>query len=136
MPAAIDYQNLGPWPYYVGFTTSAEDFAAEMKRLKVDPPPDFLTHGRAGATTHFFQSPNQSCMAIICVEPASRRRSRECYASIIAHEAMHVVQDMQRELGELGKEAEAYLIQSMVLNGLQIAWKTGRVSKHVPSPFR
>jgi hypothetical protein len=39
---------------------------------------------------------------------------------------------MRDDLGDLGREAEAYLVQQIVQEGLQIAWKTGRETKRKP----
>jgi hypothetical protein len=72
-------------------------------------------------------------MAIIVMCPPSRRASKEQYASLLAHEAVHVVQEMREKLGDLGSEAEAYLVQQIVQEGLQVAWKTGRTTVKTPS---
>lgn len=127
----IHYLDLGPWPGYVGFTTSADAFSREMKRLKVKDPSRFVSNERSNATTHFFTN-HGSALAIICMEPPTRKRTKEQYAALLAHEATHVVQQMRDDLGELGKEAEAYLVQQIVQEGLQTAWKTGRVTRREP----
>lgn len=127
----VHYFNMGPWPYHVGFTTCAEAFAREMRRLKIDNANGHLNKG-ANATTHHLVKDGGASIAIISMEPPRRGVSRECYASMLAHEAVHVVQEMRDQLGDLGREAEAYIVQRIVLQGLQIAWKTGRIPVHVP----
>jgi hypothetical protein len=102
-----------------------------MRRLKVREPNGFFKNAGSNATTHFFNSNGQS-LAIICMEPQDRKRSKEQYAALLAHEATHVVQNMRDDLGDLGREAEAYLVQQIVQEGLQIAWKTGRETKRKP----
>lgn len=126
------YINTGPWPYYIGFTSDPAAFGKEMKRLKVDGQPRFLNEN-AGATTHFLDNHGTST-AIICIEPYSRKLTKEQYAAMIAHEAVHVVQDMRRNLGDLGEEAEAYLAQMMVQECLQFAWKSTHVRRTAPKP--
>lgn len=127
----VHYINTGPWPGYIGFTTSADAFAREMRRLKVKEPNNFTKNERSNAATHFFSNHGAS-LAIICMEPFSRRRSKEQYAALLAHEAVHVIQEMRSNLGELGSEAEAYLVQQIVQEGLQRAWATGRTTRKVP----
>jgi hypothetical protein len=127
----IYYMNLGPWPGYVGFTTSPDAFAREMRRLKISDADGFIKNAHSNATTHFLSN-HGSNLAIICIQPFSRRVSKEQYAALIAHEAVHVVQEMRSNLGDLGSEAEAYLVQQMVQEGLQQAWKTGRVARREP----
>lgn len=126
-PKGIRYFNLGPWPFYVGFTTSEKAFAKEMQRLGVSRV-NFLSHARANMTTHIFEN-RKTVTCIITSQPFNRRQhSREQYAALIAHEAVHVIQEMSKELarGEsLGIEAEAYLVQQIVQESLQAAWATG-----------
>lgn len=127
----IHYLNLGPWPGYVGVTTSAAAFGREMKRLKVKDADTFIKNEQSNATTHFLNN-HGSNLAIICMQPQSKRHSNEQYAGLLAHEATHVVQEMRSNLGDLGSEAEAYLVQQIVQEGLQQAWKTGRCKRTEP----
>lgn len=129
---AVHYLRMGPWPYFVGFTTSDDDFRREMRRLKIKGEPRFINGGNSSATTHFLTREGHGGTAIVCMEPMTPKRTREQYAALLAHEATHVVQDMRRELGELGPEAEAYIVQHIVQSGLQIAWNTGKVSREEP----
>jgi hypothetical protein len=128
----VHYLNLGPWPGYVGFTINKDAFEREMKRLKVKEPVDWISKNGSNAATHFFNN-HGSNLAIICIEPFRRHSvSKEQYAAMLAHEATHVVQQMRTDLGDLGSEAEAYLVQQIVQESLQIAWKTGRVTRRKP----
>jgi hypothetical protein len=127
----IHYLNLGPWPGFVGFTMSDDAFQREMRRLKIANPGSSMANERSNATTHFLSNHGTS-LAIICMEPMSRKRSKEQYAALLAHEATHVVQQMRDDLGELGREAEAYLVQQIVQVCLEIAWKTGRTTRRKP----
>jgi ribosomal protein L30E len=126
----IHYLSMGPWPWYVGFTTSEDAFQREMKRLRVKDAGSGTRQGSNAATHHLVNGSTN--MAIIVMQPPSRRASKEQYASLLAHEAVHVVQEMRAKLGDLGCEAEAYLVQQMVQEGLQAAWNTGRVTNRRP----
>lgn len=136
----IDYINLGPWPGFVGFTTSAESFAKELARICPDADVPFLASGRAGASTHTFD--DETCMTQIVTICPQGDHSNEAYAAMIAHEAMHVVQHMRQEYCAshhkegLGIEAEAYLCQYLVQEMLAIAWQTGRIKSRQPSKRR
>lgn len=133
----IHYLNMGPFPVFVGFTTSPADFHHEMKRLDVaDPPSSHLGRESANATTHYLTSPNNKLTCIIVMPPHKRNgATREQYASLLAHEALHVVQEMRSELNQnepFCRETESYLVQQIVQECLQIAWKTNRVRSTAP----
>lgn len=130
--AHIRYCNMGPWPGYVGFTTSAKAFQRELKRLAVPEKVAFMGSPRANATTHFFEKDGSTTAIITIGKPKSV--SFEQYAAMIAHEAVHVVQMLWRDIGEKepGDEAEAYAVQHIVQFCLQEAYKTGRERKLIP----
>jgi ribosomal protein L30E len=126
----IHYLHTGPWPWYIGFTTEEAAFQREMKRLRVKDAGPGVKAGSNAATHHLVNGSTN--MALIVMHRPSRRASKEQYASLLAHEAVHVVQEMREKLGDLGTEAEAYLVQQIVQEGLQIAWGTGRTVRKEP----
>jgi hypothetical protein len=129
----VRYFNTGPWPCYIGFTTDPDAFQREMRRLKVKEPNEFIANAHSHATTHFLSN-HGTGLAIICMEPFHRPRTKEQYAALVAHEATHVIQNMRADLGDLGSEAEAYLVQQIVQECLQIAWATGKETRKAPRP--
>lgn len=104
---------MGPWPVYVGFTTNPKTFKREMKRLGVKNNP-MIKNDHSDATTHYLTNKEGKLCCIIALRKPKKRHSKEQIAAIIAHEATHVVQQMQENLGSLGIEAEAYIIQYIV----------------------
>lgn len=132
--AHIEYFGMGPWPIYVGFTTSRKAFKKEMTRLKITPCPDFVTSSHANATTHFLTSPDNGLTAIIAMQKPVGR-SPEQIAGLVAHEAVHVAQSLWENIGERtpGHEAEAYLVQMITQCCLQQVMKTGRVRRTEPA---
>lgn len=106
-----------------------------MKRLGIGKQ-EFFGSDHANATTHHMTK-NGASIWLITIRPFNRReRTREQFAGLIAHEAMHVIQGMQREYanGEtLGCEAEAYLMQQIVQECLQDAWASNMERRTVPS---
>lgn len=106
-----------------------------MRRLKIDSDVSFINPG-ANATTHFLVCKNSPSCYFVCVEPFNaRKRSREQYAALIAHEATHIIQDMRERLAQgksLGEEAEAYLVQQIVQEFLQMAWNSGKARSFKP----
>lgn len=119
----IKYFNMGQWPVYVGFTTSAKAFRREIKRLGVDVSVDFLARSGANASTHFLERENETPCIIITIEKRGKRTISQ-YAALVAHEALHAMQEMHRNLNRgnsFGDEADAYLLQSIVQSCLQEA---------------
>lgn len=132
---AIEYCGMGPWPMYLGFTTSEDDFGKEMERLCVSNPPPFLGSDHAHATLHTFDAPSFSGLTcIITMEKQPRKKAVEQIAGLLAHEATHVAQLLWEYIGEdrPGKEAEAYLVQSVTQFCMQQLLDTGRVRKEAP----
>jgi hypothetical protein len=130
---AITYFHMGQWPVYVGFTTSQKAFRKEMKRLGVKDNP-FLARANADATTHFLTQGGETTCIIAMAKRGARSHSQ--YAALVAHEALHVVQDMHRSLNKgepFGDEADAYLLQSIVQNCLQIAFDENLIRSTEPA---
>lgn len=129
----IDYFNLGPWPIFVGFTMSPEAFAKEMERIGLQDAPTFISNSHSHATTHLFDNDDALTLAIITLS-GIKGRSKEQVAGLIAHEAVHVGQYLWERIGERepGREAEAYLVQQITQECLQIIWNTGRTRSIEP----
>jgi hypothetical protein len=130
----MHWLDTGQWPCYIGFTTSEQAYNRCMKRMSVSDPSPWIAHARAGATMHTLTN-DTSLTLIICISPPSRKHSKEQYAALIAHEALHVVQQMEREYypsGRFDDESAAYLLQHIVQHCLQHAWATGRTRKTAP----
>jgi hypothetical protein len=120
----VHYIHCGQWPVYIGFTVSSIAFEREMKRLKIGKDVSFLVHGNAAATTHFFINKRSLC-CIIAMSPPSAKQNKAMYAALLAHEALHVIQEMRDELNKgqpFGNESESYLLQMIVQECLMIAW--------------
>lgn len=132
-PERVRYVDLGIWPYFVGFTFCEEAFARELKRLRVTKEIVWIDDG-SDACTHHLSKGGQR-MSMVCIRRPQRRHSKEQYAAMVAHEAVHVVQEMRDELGDLGSEAEAYTVQHIIQDVLQIAWSTGKMRRLKPIPF-
>jgi hypothetical protein len=128
----IEYLNMGPWPVYVGFTTSEPAFAKEMKRLGLSDVA-FLGRERASATVHTLTHGGE--MTFILAMLPAKGRTKEQYAALVAHEAVHIAQGIKEEVSandHLGRESEAYLVQHIVQWCLQLAWDTGRTKRNAP----
>lgn len=131
----VHYMHPGPWPVYVGFTTSPKAFAREIRRMDIEGGDDFLASDYASATTHMFNAPCGMRCYIICMPPFEDSETREQYAALLAHEGLHVIQDMHDCLnrGEsFGREADAYLLQMVVQECLHQAWGSGASRRVVP----
>lgn len=127
----IHYFPMGPWPIYVGFTQSRKAFAREMKRLKVSGVP-FLGSTHANATTHFLDK--SGALTAIITLGSTKGASTEQVAAMIAHEAVHVAQELWVNTGEKrpGAEAEAYLVQHVTQACLSHVFKSGLERRSAP----
>jgi 4-hydroxyphenylpyruvate dioxygenase-like putative hemolysin len=127
----ITYFNMGAWPIFVGFTQSRKAFNKEMKRLG-NKDVRFLASNHASATTHILEKDGTTACIIALGDV--KGRSPEQIAGLIAHEAVHVAQELWANVGERepGKEAEAYLVQQIVQECLQIVNESGKVRSTTP----
>lgn len=126
----MKYLNMGPWPGFVGLCFDEKVFAAEMKRIGIKQSVPFLGSHLADATIHHFV--HQGVSTYILTLGSCKGKSKELVAGLVAHEAVHIIQNMKKDLGKLGKEAEAYLVQMIVQETLQILWKSNNVRVHTP----
>lgn len=111
MSDRMHYFDMAMFPMYFGFTTSEKAFQREMRRLKVASPPKWVSDG-AGATTHMLDNERRNSLCIVCIDlRGSHSKAATC--GLLAHEAVHVYQQLLQETGEKqpGIEFEAYTIQ-------------------------
>lgn len=120
------YLSMGPAPCSVGFCFDDETYRAEMRALKVKDFNPFISPG-ADATVHEFQSTATMPVALLCIN-AKQRRHVTSFAALIAHEAVHILQFIKREMreSEAGAEFEAYTVQWVVQEVLAAALKVKR----------
>lgn len=108
-------------PIHYGLCTSQKAFDKALKKLgvpKAERP--CLVMNRADATTHFFENDGRVC-AIVGINKAntkSREISPNVVIGLLIHEAVHVWQEIRRNLGEdcPSAEFEAYSIQRIAQN--------------------
>jgi len=118
--ACIEYVQLGIWPFFIGFTTQEKKFTAGLKRKNIEQVAPFLGPNSAGRTHRFTQN-DEVNMIIICIKPHSKRDRPVRVPSVIAHEAVHALQDIKAYLGLGNKEyeAEAYTVELIVRQCLE-----------------
>jgi hypothetical protein len=103
---------------HLALCVNEKQYLKANKHLGVKDPLPWLSNGTQtqGAATHTLSNDKAGTIAcIVCVAP-NKKRSRNILASILAHEAIHVAQEMYGYIGETrpGKEIEAYVIQNLV----------------------
>lgn len=114
-------------PVYYGLSMSERDFVRRLKHLGVpreDWPP--FTGADAHAATHFFEKSNQ-VVAVVTLGSLWKKRTRAQAVALLAHEAVHVWQEIRKQLGEIApsSEFEAYAVQNIV-QSLVEAFEEGR----------
>ena len=95
--------------------TTEADYHSTLKYLKV-PIAEWdrwLVH-EALATTHYFNTPKGNRVTIVCI-PVTPETDGIDVATLLVHEAVHVVQEYFRYIGEdnPGNEIQAYAIQNV-----------------------
>lgn len=130
----ICWIHTGPFPYYIGVCCHEPSFRRKMENLGIEPP-EFIAEN-SNAMTHYGRSDKDNAFAIITVHPPIKAGvSPECYAALIAHEAVHVVQHMRETLSpchDFGAEPEAYLVQMIVSEALNFLNETNMTNTHSP----
>lgn len=113
MGAHIRYADLGPFPFYCGFTTNPMRYVREMTRLGIPDPPPFVSPG-TDATAHLLTSALLAATTIVCLNRTRMLKPHPAQlAAMLAHEAVHVKQNLMDAIGERAPsiEFEAYIVQ-------------------------
>lgn len=118
MKIYVRYIHPMMFPVHIGYTASEDEYRKEMKRLGVKDAPPFA---ELSAATHTY-SKGDSLTIIVCYRESEDRTPAQV-ASLIAHEAVHVWQQIMKHIGcsNAGQEIEAYGIQYItqcILSGL------------------
>jgi hypothetical protein len=113
----MKYFPTGPLPFYFAMATSKRQFEKGCEKLGISPAPDFLCNG-AGATMHSFCNTfNNGLVCVVCIDKKSTKEYSDIQIhALLAHEAVHVWQQVKENMGEdaPGHEIEAYTIQWMM----------------------
>lgn len=116
-------------PCHYAICANEKDYKKELVRLKISPKsrPPFLSRG-AHATVHFFdQTKHNHLAAIVCVG-SLKGMTRGQIAGLIAHEAVHIWQEVREHLGEdrPSSEFEAYAVQNITQRLIDSFYKQKR----------
>jgi hypothetical protein len=99
---------------------SERPYLKVVKKFNIKEPNRWVTEGKGATCHHFYnQATNKDgilSMAIVCMQ-VQKGNSYNQIASLLAHEAVHVAQNMFDDMGEEkpGREVEAYCIQRIFL---------------------
>ena len=100
-------------PVYYCLCKTEKEFKKVQKHLKIpkNKRTDFLLNG-SNTTAHFFTKDNDSS-AVVCIDGEGYSRSQ--VSALLAHEAVHIFQEVKYIVGEdnPSKEFEAYAIQAI-----------------------
>jgi len=111
--------DRGWQPVYIGFCPSEKAWKHAMKRMGMPNEPYPTTDGRV---TSFMREGKCSCIMTLG-DGCEKRVNPVQIAAVIAHEAVHVKQEICRHIGEESPsiEFEAYAVQA-IFQGLYQAW--------------
>lgn len=95
--------------------TTEKQYLSAAKGLGVASPFPFLSPG-AIATNHTFENTGSGIVCIVCML-IDKKRPMALTAALLAHEAVHIKQELMKNIGEEtpGAEIEAYAVQNAVL---------------------
>lgn len=105
--------------YYMLCTTEKQ-FMKALKHLntsKSDRPP-FVSDWSSNATAHTFENRTEGEVStVVCIKGYETRTLEQTYA-LLAHEAMHIWQEIKANYGETNPSAEfeAYSVQNICQN--------------------
>lgn len=96
--------------------TTPKLFKKELKRFGIKDDVDHVIRKNINATCYQFENNGQECFIVILND--WEKADRIDIAGIIAHEAIHLKQQVMRMIGEKNPsdEFEAYMIQNIVAN--------------------
>ena len=100
---------------HIGVCFTDKEYISMLKSLKIPVAEwDKWLIQDSLATTHYFSTPKGSRVSIVCI-PITPETDGIDVATLLVHEAVHVVQEYFRYIGEdnPGNEIEAYTIQNV-----------------------
>lgn len=131
----ICWLHTGQWPLFIGICCDEKAFRAKIASLGMEYNDDFIPE-RGHAATHYFMHPDQGLIQIMAIRtPKKTGRTPESYASLVAHEAVHMLQELKERISPhepFGREAEAYFVQHVVMEALAFLNETGMTKVHSP----
>jgi len=110
-------RDLVESPYYIGLCTNRKAFKSEMRRLKVDNPPEWIPSDKDG-TVHLLERASGKFIAIACIR---KHKNNLELVGLVIHEAVHIWQEIKGALNEPNPspEFEAYAIQTIAQRLIQ-----------------
>ena len=115
----LDRRISAPGPYLALVTSNAE-YNAALKHVNAKAVDDWIKSPQAHATTHLLDNPDRGLICIVAINAAPERTAIEV-AGLLVHEAVHVVQEHFKWIGEYNPapEQQAYAIQCVAQELLQ-----------------
>lgn len=112
----------GVFPCNIGFTRSRKQFYKAVKTYASNP--EEYEFGDDAARLTIIAKPKDNYFRTFIITVNWEGESKATMAALIAHEATHLCQYLWEQIGEHepGHEAEAYLVQSIVQQILEIEW--------------
>lgn len=120
--------------HYYTLCTSEKLFKKALRdfRLPKSKWPEFVLNWHSNATAHYLEHREaKKAAVIVCIRDFEDRDDVEVIG-LLAHEAVHIWQQIKRTYGEHtpGDECEAYAIQTLVMNLVaEFSRQTGRMKK-------
>jgi hypothetical protein len=121
LPEWLD-RDLIRSPYCITLCTTAEMFLAEQQRIGVIPH-DIRMFPKRGAAVHFFEredfaDPTAMPAMIVTLSDQAKECEPIQIAAMLCHEAVHVVQEVMKTIGEKSPSSEfyAYSVQAVAQN--------------------
>ena len=99
---------LGP---YIALATNEKEFKRLLRSMDLETDAPWL-RDKWNASAHWWEQ-DSNMVCIVCIKMYRERDPIEV-ASLIAHEATHIWQVIERKIGgDIGDEMEAYAIQNL-----------------------
>ena len=111
---SVLWLDQGWQPVFIGFCPTKKAWKREMKRMGLKDEPYLATAGR----TDTFTMKGKTCIIVSLAEGVEDGVTRIQIAGLLAHEAVHVWQNIQKDIGETapGVEMEACSVQAIFQN--------------------
>lgn len=108
----FDRPSLFHSPVEIALVTSAKDFDAMLRRMKVKERPPHLGPGALASTHVFVNDGGGLARMVVSVGPMPKGD----LVPVLAHEAVHVWQEIKEFIGEEkpSHEFEAYAVQNLI----------------------
>lgn len=116
------------WPCFVGFCDKPKHYFKFLKELGATD--DHYLPDHADAAVKALYNGGKRIYLLLIDRDQFAKYSKTERTGLLAHECVHILQEMRESIGDLGSEGEAYTMQRILMSAM--TWEKSRRKRGKP----